>query len=277
MINDNPELYLHPRGERILARKLESLSKTRQFFFSTHSSRLLIGHAYLVELRNGWTNTERIGGRRAMKKVVGLLGIRPSDSFGSDIVVFVEGRTDSRVFQVFEDNIYKLNPELPKLRVSYIGVGGWTNMKYVLSVELLKSKFVRSRALAITDGDIVGSNTFEKVKQNWREVFENDGDFFSLKEECIESLFLNNPEVFIRLLQGRKENPPLITEFKQFIEKRRNRGVSDKSILRELIVKFNIGRKYSSSVAEKLAKRFEVSEIPDYIVEFFKSHILYYE
>ncbi|MCK4849470.1 MAG: AAA family ATPase, partial [Candidatus Heimdallarchaeota archaeon] len=93
---DNPGLFLHPRGERNLARKLEALAKSRQFLFSTHSSRLLIGYAHLVELRKGWTNIERIKGKKSMRKVVNLLGIRPSDSFGSDVVVFVEGRTDAR-------------------------------------------------------------------------------------------------------------------------------------------------------------------------------------
>ncbi len=277
IILDNPGLFLHPRGERGLARKLESFAKSRQFFFSTHSSRLLIGHAHLVELKNGWTNVERIRGRKSMKKIVKLLGIRPSDSLGSDIVVFVEGRTDSRVFRVFEDKICRSFSELPKVRVSYVGVGGWTNMKYVLSIELLKSKFVRSRALAITDGDIVGSKNYEKIKQNWFDVFHMEGDFFSLKEECIESIFLNNPEVFIRLNAEKDKLYPSLSEINEFIEKRRNRGVSDKTITRELVIKYNIGRKYSSALAEGLARQFKDREIPNYLVDFYKTHVLQYE
>ncbi len=277
IILDNPGLFLHPRGERGLARKLESYAQTRQFFFSTHSSRLLIGHAHLVELRNGWTNIERIKGRKSMKKIVKLLGIRPSDSLGSDIVVFVEGRTDSRVFRVFEDKICRRLPELPKVRVSYVGVGGWTNMKYVLSIELLKSKFVRSRALAITDGDIVETKTYEKLKQNWFDVFHMEGDFFSLREECIESLFLNNPKIFLRLLKEKDKILPSLSEILEYITKKRNRGISDKTITREMITKFGIGRKYSSALAEKLAKHFKDEEIPNYLVEFYKTHILKYE
>ncbi|MHA2290373.1 MAG: ATP-dependent nuclease [Promethearchaeota archaeon] len=277
MIADNPGIFLHPRGERALARKFETFAKARQFFFSTHSSRLLIGYAHLVELKNGWTNIDRIKGRKSMKKIVKLLGIRPSDSLGSDIVVFVEGRTDSRVFRVFEDKICRFFPELTNVRVSYIGVGGWTNMRYVLSIELLKSKFVRSRALAITDGDIVSTRTYEKVKQHWQDVFLKEGDFFSLKEECIESLFLNNPVVFYRVLKEKERKTTPLPEIEKFIEQRRNRGLSDKSITREIIVKYNIGRKYSSSLAEKLARQFKDEEIPKYLVEFYKTHILQYE
>ncbi len=277
IIIDNPDLFLHPRGERELARKLESFAKARQFFFSTHSSRLLIGQAHLVELRNGWTNIERIRGRKSMRKVVKLLGIRPSDSLGSDIVVFVEGRTDSRVFRVFEDKVCLIYPELSKVRVSYVGVGGWTNMKYVLSIELLKSKFVRSRALAITDGDIVSTKSYEKVKQNWQDVFHKDGDFFSLREECIESLFLNNPRVFIRIIRQKERPSPSLAEIEQFIHQKRNHGLSDKTITREIVIKYNIGRKYSSAIAERLANQFKEKEIPTYLAEFYKSHILQYE
>ncbi len=277
IIADNPGIFLHPRGERVLARKFEAFAKDRQFFFSTHSSRLLIGHAHLVELKNGWTNIERIKGRKSMRKIVKLLGIRPSDSLGSDIVVFVEGRTDSRVFRVFEDKICRFFPELSNVRVSYIGVGGWTNMRYILSIELLKSKFVRSRALAITDGDIVSTKTYEKLKQHWLDVFLKEGDFFSLKEECIESLFLNNPVVFDRLMQEKDRAPAPLSEIEKFIEQRRNHGLSDKSITREIVIKYNIGRKYSSSIAERLARQFKDKEIPKYLVEFYQTHILQYE
>jgi hypothetical protein len=212
-----------------------------------------------------------------MGKIVKLLGIRPSDSFGSDIVVFVEGRTDSRVFRIFEDKICRTLPELSRVRVSYVGVGGWTNIKYVLSIELLKSKFVRSRALAITDGDIIESPSFDKVKQNWLDVFHKEGDFFSLQEECIESLFLNNPQVFVRLSKEKGKNFPPVSEIEDFILKRSSRGLSDKSITREIVIKYNIARKYSSSLAEKLARQFKVGEIPIYLVEFYKTHILRYE
>lgn len=280
VIIDNPGLFLHPRGERLLARRLESLvtAKTHQFFLSTHSPRFLIGHAHLVELRDGWTNVERIRGKRSIRKIVKLLGIRPSDSLGSDVVVFVEGRTDARVLRVFEDKIYHMHPETSKLRISYTPVGGWTNMKYVLSLELLKTKFVRSRAVAITDGDIIETNTYAKIKQNWFDVFNKEGDFFSLNEECIESLFLNNHMVFIRLLEQKKDSRlPSLVELNAFIETRRNRGISDKIITRDIITKFNIGKRYSSTIAEKLAKQFKQTEIPQYLVDFFKIHILEYE
>jgi len=274
---DNPGLFLHPRGERNLARKLETLAKSRQFLFSTHSPRLLIGHAHLVELRNGWTNVERIKGNKSMRKVVNLLGIRPSDSFGSDIVVFVEGRTDARVFRVFEDKISRAQSQLPRIRISYTAVGGWTNIKYVLSLELLKTKFVRSHAVAITDGDIIESKSYEKVKENWLNVFTKEGTFFSLFEECIESLFLNNPQVFIRLMEEKNRNPPSLSELGEYISKRRNRGLSDKIITRDTVIKYKISRKYSSTVAERLARQFDVEEIPEYLVRFFLRNILRYD
>ncbi|MHA1974578.1 MAG: ATP-dependent nuclease [Candidatus Hodarchaeales archaeon] len=269
IIIDEPSLYLHPKGERALARRLEKLSRKHQLFVSTHSSRLLIGYAYLVDLYKGWTRIRPIRGEKTMKKVVRILGIRPSDSFGSDVVVFVEGRTDERVYRVFEDIIIGDHIRASRNRVRYIGVGGWTNMKFILSIELLKSKFVRSKAIAITDGDIVNSETYERVRTNWNSVFPKN-TFFSLHEECIESLFLNNSDVFIRTFSSSIVNSDQLQEF---IARRRNRGISDKIITIELLQTF-FGKRYRSSLAETLAKKFKREEIPLYLRDFFFSQIL---
>ena len=273
IIIENPGLHLHPKGQRKLARKLERFSEDHQLFFSTHSTRLLIGHAYIVELTKGWTRVTPIKGEKVMRKVVKLLGIRPSDSFGADVVVFVEGRTDARVFQIFENIL--LNSDHPRVsynRVSYIGVGGWTNINFVLSIELLRSKFVRSKALAITDGDVAHSEAYQRIRKNWASVFSRD-TFFSLREECVESLFLNNPDVFSRVSNDVQNKFLSIEDLQEVITKRRNAGVSDKIITREIIDKY-FSRRYTSSVAELLARKFEIHEIPRYLVTFFTEYIL---
>ncbi|MFX0016105.1 MAG: ATP-dependent endonuclease [Promethearchaeota archaeon] len=274
IIIDDPGLYLHPKGERNLARKLETFSVDHQIFFSTHSTRLLIGHAFLVELNKGWTKVRPIYGEKSMKKVVKLLGIRPSDSLGADVVVFVEGRTDARVFRVFEDIILDNQFQGFRNRVSYIGVGGWTNMKFVLSIELLKSKFVRSRAVAITDGDIIDSETYLNIKKNWASVFP-ESTFFSLKASSIETLFLNNPAVFLRAIPMKSKEHPPIEEIKDFIARKRERKVLDKKIMLEILERYFSGRRYGSTMAELLAKNFKKNEIPDYLIDFFKEHIIY--
>ncbi len=272
IIIDDPGLYLHPRGERALAKKLIECSNNHQLFFSTHSTRLLIGFAYLVDLKSGWTRVRPIRGRNSMKKIVKLLGIRPSDSFGSDCVIFVEGQIDTRVYRVFER---KLTPVeqlfVPRARTTYIGVGGWTNMQFVLSLELLRSKFVRSNAVAITDGDIVKSDKYMQIKRNWKSVFP-DSTFFSLKEECIESIFLNHPIVFKRLGQKYGFNISL-EELENYISKKRGIGIFDKTITSDIIEKF-FEMNYRASFAEALAREFVRSEIPPYLVDIYTNVIL---
>jgi predicted ATP-dependent endonuclease of OLD family len=274
VIIDEPNLHLHPKGERKIARILEKISNTHQIFFSTHSTRVLIGHAYLVELVKGFTKMKPIRGERSMRKVVKLLGIRPSDSFGSDTVVFVEGLTDARVFRVFEDLIREIDfSKVFLFRVSYIGVGGWTNVKFVLSLELLRSKFVRSRAIAITDGDITGTETYFSLKKNWESVFPKSS-FFTLHEQSIESLFLNNPLVFLRVKFKPQNKLPSLGELEDYIKKERMKGLSsDKTITRKIIENL-FGLRYKSLIAEKLAKSFKKSEIPKYIVDFFNEFII---
>lgn len=271
---DNPNLYLHPKGERRLAKRFINLTD-KQVLFSTHSARLLVGHAWLVDLKKGFTRVRPIRGEKSMKHVIKLLGIRPSDSFGADVVVFVEGRTDARVYRAFEDIITaSLSNPFPRNRVAYIGVGGWTNIRFVLHLELLRSKFVRSRAIAITDGDIRDSETYSKAKRNWSSVF-SERTFFSLQENSIESLFLNNPIVFRRKAEksGTRQNFPDIEELKDLIAKKRDRGRSEKAITKDIIDKY-FEKRYTSTVAEQLAKLFKVEEIPEYLARFFRKHVI---
>ncbi|MFW9779615.1 MAG: ATP-dependent endonuclease [Candidatus Heimdallarchaeota archaeon] len=271
---DNPNLYLHPKGERKLAKKFVNLDN-KQIFLSTHSTRLLIGNAFLVDLKRGFTRVRTIRGEKSMKDVIKLLGIRPSDSFGADIVIFVEGRTDARVYRAFE-NIIAVSSKtqsFPRTKIAYVGVGGWTNIRFALHLELLRSKFVRSRALAITDGDIKNSATYSQIKHNWSSVF-SENSFFSLKEECIESLFLNNPIVFYRKTEasGNQRKLPPIEKLKDSISKKRRRR-SDKMITREIIEKY-FEKRYTSSIAEQLAKLFRAEEIPEYLASFFRTEVI---
>ncbi|MFW9855304.1 MAG: ATP-dependent endonuclease [Candidatus Thorarchaeota archaeon] len=271
---DNPNLYLHPRGERKLAKRFINLDN-KQIFLSTHSARLLIGNAFLVDLKKGFTRVRSIRGEKSMNDVVKLLGIRPSDSFGADIVIFVEGRTDARVYRAFEDIIAASTQKqsFPRNKVAYIGVGGWTNIRFALHLELLRSKFVRSRALAITDGDIKDSETYFQIKQNWSSVF-SENSFFSLKEKSIESLFLNNPLVFYRKAEasGNHQRLPPVEKLKDSISKKRRRR-SDKIIIREIIEKY-FEKRYTSSMAEQLAMLFKVEEIPEYLASFFRIEVI---
>ena len=125
----------------------------------------------------------------------------------------------------------------------------------------------------MTDGDIVGSDHYYKIKSNWEMVFPKNS-FLSLREECIESLFLNNPIVFTRLANELgTESFPQLDEIKKIIQIERDQGVSDKTITVGIIEK-NLNQVYRSLMAEKLAIHFRKEEIPQYIVEFYTKFIL---
>lgn len=270
IILEEPELHLHPKGERALARILEDLSSQHQLFFTTHSSRFLIGNAYLVNLTKGWkTRINTIKGSKSLRKVVKLMGIRPSDSFGADIVIFCEGTTDAAVFRKFEDKLS--NGSSIRQRISYVPVGGWSKIKFVLTLELLRSKFVRSKAFAILDDDIISSypDLYKRIRKNWESVFSKNS-FFSLGNTCLESLFLDYPVVLQRCFP---ETFTDVNKIRKIIKYERKKNIKEKDILKEFI-EGDLHKIYNSRIAELLANSFKSDEIPESIRDIYLSHIL---
>ena len=264
LLIDSPEIG-DPRAQRELAEILIEYSGRHQIFLATQAPRFMLGSVYLVKLHYSSTIVTPITSQEDLEQVVNILGIKPSDSLSSDAVVFVEGITDSTVFRVFLEKIER-SENLPRgPLVSFVPVDGWSKMTFTISVRILKSKFVRTHAYAIVDGDTwKQSESFHKIQTSFENVFGHK-NFLRLKEECLETIFLSNPRIIAKVFSKDKD----------FVEQRINFHkkfeIKDKDCVKALVKEFtNDSQIYSSEIALQLAREFEVNEIPDRIQRLFR-------
>jgi predicted ATP-dependent endonuclease of OLD family len=268
LLIDSPEIG-DPRSQRALAEIFIEYSENHQIFLTTHSPRFMLGSTYLVRLYNSSTIASHINTQNDLEKVVDILGIKPSDSLSSDAVVFVEGITDAAVFRIFLKKIEE-NEKLSKQPViSFIPVDGWTKMTFTISLRILKSKFVRTKAFAIVDGDTWRqTRSFNRIQSSFESVFGHKS-FLRLKDDCLESIFLKFPFHIAKGLDIKeKDVVDLITKLK-------NQDVKDKDILKQIIAvhsrNSNLkGQIYTSQHAISIAQQFTFEEIPDRIQRLFR-------
>ena len=264
LLIDTPEIG-DPRAQRALAEIFIEHSYPHQIFLSTQSPRFMIGSVYLVKLHSSSTLVVPISTQEDLEQVVDILGIKPSDSLSSDAVVFVEGITDSTVFRVFLEKIEKAEKLSRGPLVSFVPVDGWSKMTFTISVRILKSKYVRTHAYAIVDGDTWRqTDSFHKIQNSFENVFGHK-NFLRLKEECLETIFLGNPKAIAKAFSREQE------EVRKRIDFLQKYGLKDKDIVRELTKEYDKGNPiYSSETALKFAHEFSVEEIPDRIQRLFR-------
>jgi predicted ATPase len=97
---DEPQAHLHPHAEHALLGLLTAHPE-HQFVVATHSHVLLrsqpLRQARLLSLQNGHTHVAQV---RDERQVLGELGISAADLWLVDRLLWVEGATEERVFQL---------------------------------------------------------------------------------------------------------------------------------------------------------------------------------
>ncbi|OLS26409.1 MAG: hypothetical protein HeimC3_09590 [Candidatus Heimdallarchaeota archaeon LC_3] len=283
LVIDDPEIYLQAREQRALADLLIDNVSINQIIFSTASLRFLIGDLYLGILDKNVTSLKRIDStdNSDIELLVKTLGIRPSDSLSADAVIFLEGYIDKTVletwFNIVQMGIEKERSErqsnqffyanrIP--RISFIPIDCWTKMSFVISVRILKEKFVRSKAFALVDGDTHESDPrlFYKIQNSFERVF-GDNSFFKLNEPCIESIMLNNPKAVAKAFKANEQ------ALLKRVKKLRNK-MSDKEVMIKIYGEFGKGKlkeeSYNSQIAKAIAQEFKYGDIPNKLIHIFR-------
>jgi len=97
---DEPQAYLHPHAERSMLRLFDDHPE-HQFIVATHSHTLLrsqpLARARLLSLEDGRTRVAHIHDEQ---QVLGELGVSAADLWLVDRLLWVEGPTEERVFQL---------------------------------------------------------------------------------------------------------------------------------------------------------------------------------
>jgi len=273
---EEPEAHLHPESQRKLFDFLKEHSKDKQIFITTHSPIF----ASMTEFENvrliikgvdGWTNVEEVC-EENVYKVIEELGVRPSDIFDDDVVVFVEGVSDVGVFKAFVETLKKTDKykELRDFKIGFIDSESWTNIKYYANAKILRSKNVNIPVFVIFDGDTERGEKREKVKKRLVEEL-------NLDESHIKTLTKNSIEEYLLIPRAITEAFPDLKqtegEMQKFFEDYKNKK-NKKEVLDRLFKERGPGKYREKEYNERIAKKMKVEEIEDEIKDILKGVIM---
>lgn len=151
---EEPETHLHPYLSRRFFSVLSDVSKKKQIIITTHSPIFVD----LVNLNNSWifrkenreTKGYRIVCTEDLRTVSYELGIRPSDVFFADKILFVEGSIDKTVYRIWAE---KLRIDLKSPIISVIPLGGKSKGKRHLQAWMEVTRNIPVSVSMILDKD----------------------------------------------------------------------------------------------------------------------------
>ena len=212
---EEPEMHLHPQLARRLFNVLNEVSNRKQIFLATHST-MFVDHADLartvfVRRKAKETVLETIAKSDDLAGLFYELGVRPSDVFFANGVLFVEGESDKVVFPILAKT---LGIDFRRQDLSVISTRGKSSGKYHLALwtEVAKNagipyfmvldKDAKQEAEELSKGILtLGKNLFLLKKGTLEEYFpktrvqeavkaaygiETDADFDSAYKSPIE-------------------------------------------------------------------------------------------
>lgn len=146
---EEPEIHLHPESQRKVYDYLKGQCKTKQIIVTTHSPAFAsapeLKNLRLVKISDSTSLSEVTEDN--VFEVIRELGVKPSDIFDDDVIVFVEGVSDVQIFNTFTK---KLKPDS---KIGFIDSGGWNSMGYYANARVLKYRKIKVPIYVIFDGD----------------------------------------------------------------------------------------------------------------------------
>lgn len=209
---EEPELFLHPKLQKISGEILYRLSKKNQVIFSTHSPNLLpnfnsrqIRQVVLDE--NGYSYVRKYTN---ISVILDDLGYSANDLMNVDFVFIVEGKQDkSRLPLLLRKYYSEMYDEEGRLsRVAIITTNSCTNIKTYANLKYMNQIYLKDSFLMIRDGDGKDADILKRqLCQYYEERSRQDVDrlprvteknVLILKYYSFENYFLN-PEVMAKL------------------------------------------------------------------------------
>ncbi len=215
---DEPEIHLHPSGQRYLRDELLEISKNNIVVFATHSVYMVdtknIDRHFSVKKQEGMTVALQIEKDNPYKEEVlyEALGTSVLELIEPNVLLF-EGKTDRDIFELYSR---KFKTDLKPPRVSLISADGCKNiLKYT---KFFNTKIVKGYVLVDSDND--GTQQKESVLKELgydkSNTFEINDLHDTKKESTLEDLF---DKKF--LIESTKEHFGLVIDLdvkKPFIE-----------------------------------------------------------
>jgi hypothetical protein len=162
-------------------------SDNTQVFLTTHSP-IFIDKApgetiYAVRKHEGDTKVNHC---RDVSKFIEILGVRGSDVFQSDAIIFVEGRTDYEVLRKWSDALAL--PSWKGLVITFVPLGGLYGLSD-FRIEDYKQLNTNIYAILDSDRDSEGAPPHKNVIKTAEKIKAAGGATFILKSHSLESYF----------------------------------------------------------------------------------------
>lgn len=157
IIVENPEIFLHPKLQKISGEILYRLSKRNQVIFSTHSPNFLPNfnsrQIRQIILDGEWYSD--VCKRTDVSAVLDDLGYSATDVMNVNFVFIVEGKQDkSRLPLLLRKYFSEIYDEEGKLsRVAIITTNSCTNIKTYANLKYMNQVYLKDNFLMIRDGD----------------------------------------------------------------------------------------------------------------------------
>jgi len=212
---EEPELFLHPNGQRKMEKVLSNLSETDQVIYCTHSTffvnmfnyqniiivqRNLNGPTTTIQYRGDIFETDDAESRRRLKKVfryLSLFDLSRSEVFFSKKAVLVEGDTEKFIIPFWSSKFAESNTkyDLQANNICVIDCGGKTNIHIFMRV---LNKF-RIPYIVIHDTDPLAfsedkPNKTDKEKAELR-IFKENTFIENIVDTSLGKIIRINPEL----------------------------------------------------------------------------------
>ena len=186
---EEPELHTHPQLARQIFYLFKELSKEKQIFIVTHSIIFVdlanINNVWLVKKQGKETVITRMSGPEDLPNILCELGVRPSDIFFSEAVIFVEGSTEKIVLPILAE---KMDINLRSPKVSIIPTYGKNRGKYHVNVWIEASKAANIPFFMIFDKDAENDEEIRKFIEEKKELKLGE-NLFILKKGSLEDYY----------------------------------------------------------------------------------------
>lgn len=156
MIED-PEIFLHPKLQKVSGEILYRISKKNQTVFSTHSPNLLANFnsrqiRQVVLDENG---VSKVREKTDISAILEDLGYTANDLMNVNFVFIVEGKQDKSRLPLLIKKYYSetYDSEGKLSRIAIITTNSCTNIKTYANLKYMNQIYLRDRFLMIRDGD----------------------------------------------------------------------------------------------------------------------------
>ena len=270
---EDPEIFLHPKLQKVSGDILYRLSKKNQVIFSTHSPNLLsnFNSRQIRQMFLDQDGFSAVRDKTDISAVLDDLGYSANDLMNVNFVFIVEGKQDKSRLPLLIRKYYSetYDSEGNLSRIAIITTNSCTNIKTYANLKYMNQIYIKDNFLMIRDGDGKDSEELKSqlchyyAKRNEEDIDRlprvTEKNVLILKYYSFENYFLD-PKVMaqIGIISSEEEF------YEIFLEK-----------WREYLYRLRSGRKLAEVIGHDLTSADDVKQYMEEIRIHMRGHNLY--